>query len=486
MERGKLLTGLTLAIGFCTFAVVLAYHRVVDGDLWARLAAGAAVWHGHGVLRHDLFAFTPTLPEWIDHEWGTGVIFFGLLQWLGPVGLMLFKIAAALLAIGFCFAAARLNGARWPTLLALMIPAALTILPGFVPVARSHALTFLFFAVWLWCLELLRQGRRWPVAVMVPVMLVWVNVHGGFVVGLGVLVVYACRVRWARVALLACLAVTCLNPYGIHFWDYLVPALLHPRADITEWSPMPVWGTDAYVGFRILFVLAVVIVAAQWKRRSWLGLILLAVTAAVAWRSRRHAPFFGLTALVFLTPYLEQWLKQELPVLVAHGLVAAFVCVQLLPQASLEPAVPNGFYPVRAVDVLATAKAEGNLAVAFRWGSYAAWRLYPRVRVSVDGRYEEVDPDATFEMNHDFFHKTGKDWDRLLRLHRVDFILAELPARFTVEDLQQRGFERVWVDKTSALLARRELAPALRATQLPDTTVEPLDPTLPAVWLNGP
>ena len=137
------------------------------------------------------------------------------------------------------------------------------------------------------------------------------------------------------------------------------------------------------------------------------------------------------------------------------------------------------------VDVLEAANAEGNLAVPFRWGSYALWRLYPRIQVSIDGRYEETYPDATFEMNHAFFYREGRDWDRLLRNHRVDFIVVELRAtRVTLDDLRARSFDLVWSDGASALLARSELAPALRAAaaRLPETTIEPLDAHIPDKW----
>src|ERR1019366_10073748 len=127
----------------------------------------------------------------------------------------------------------------------------------------------------LYGLELIRAGRRWPVPTVIALLLVWTNVHGGFVVGLGTIAVYAlCEPAGRRlllVTLVGALAVTLLNPYGWRFWGYLVPALLHPRADITEWGPMPFWGLDPYVGFRVLFVVAVVIVGAGWRRLSWRG-----------------------------------------------------------------------------------------------------------------------------------------------------------------------------------------------------------------------
>jgi len=294
------------------------------------------------------------------------------------------------------------------------------------------------------------------------------------------------RTRAALATLLAALAVTCVNPYGLSYWIYLVPAWLHPRADIPEWGRMPMWGFDPYFGFRLLLVIVLGAIAWGWKRRTGSGLTMLALTAAAGWLHRRHAPFFGLAALVYVGPYLD-WKRLRMEaVAAAYVVIAAVVAWRFLPQASLEPAVPTTFYPVRTVDILEAAHAEGNLAAPFRWGSYASWRLAPRVKVSMDGRFEETYPDETFEMNHALFYKDGANWDELLRRYRVDFIIVELrTTQLRPDDLLSHGYEAVWSDATSALFARRGLALGLRAAaaNLPPTTREPLDPHLADRWL---
>ena len=238
--------GLILLLGLFAFASILAFHNITEGDLWAQLAIGESVWeHGH-LLRHDVFAFTPTLPDWIAHEWGAGVVFYGLLKIFGPPALMGLKIALAIGALAFGLAAGRKQGCDMNILLLLAILAAACILPGYIPVLRSHAFTYCLFGVTLFCLEELCGGRRWSMAALPLVMLVWTNLHGGFVVGLGVVFFYAgvaifLRKDIARMAgtAAACAAVTFINPYGAKFWQYLIPALLHPRARIAEWRPLP-------------------------------------------------------------------------------------------------------------------------------------------------------------------------------------------------------------------------------------------------------
>lgn len=489
MRNERWFVAISLFLGAFAFAIVLAYHHVIDGDLWARLAVGAHVWKTGAVMRHDVFAFTPTLPQWIDHEWGAGVVFFTMLNLFGPASLMILKIGVALAALGMCIAAVRASGTTWRVVLFLAVPCALTVLPGYVPVVRSQVFTYLCFAVMLWLLELLRGGRSWPSIAIAGLMLVWANVHGGFIVGLVAIAVYAAwlKTRTALATLLTALAVTCVNPYGLSYWTYLVPAWLHPRADIAEWGRMPLWGFDPYIGFRLLFVIVLGAMAGGWKRRTGIGLTMLALTAVAGCLHRRHAPFFGLATLVYVGPYFgEKRLRVE-AIVAVYGVIATVVAWRFLPQATLEPAVPATFYPVRAVDILEDAHAEGNLAVPFRWGSYAAWRLAPEIKVSMDGRYEETYPDETFEMNHALFYRDGANWDELLRRYRVDFIIVDLRVtRLQPDDLLSHGYEAVWSDETAALLARRETTPGLRAVaaNLPPTTREPLDPHLADRWLT--
>jgi hypothetical protein len=609
---GRLLLGLSAGLGLFSFAALLASHNIADWDLWAKLALGAHVWHFGTLPHHDVFAFTPVLPEYVDHEWGAGTIFFGLLKCFGPASLMWLKIALASGTVIISLAAGRRAGCGWPPLFFLAIPAAGCVLFGYVPVIRSHAFTFFFFAIVLFCLEEIvmmdapprravddspnvdgppspfargeRRGERfafalpwnsassaqakscalrryWP-AMMIPgIILIWVNVHGGFVAGLGTIGVYTALSFWptlqsvcsvektsqspisafiaplriyfrprvrAEVAerqtsertargptivllavAFASLALTCVNPYGLKFWSYLLPAVMAKRPSIREWQPLPLFGLDMFVIFRALFLLVVCSLVAGWKRvekKSWTGLIMLAITAFLAWRSRRHLPFFGIAALAFAGPYLEATLlrlcsiKSRNPVSVPSfgmrrlltavaglylvlGLYAATVWV---PQDSLQVLAPIGDDPVREADILTRAQAEGNLAIPFNWGSYTAWRLYPKIKVSMDGRYEAAFPESTFQLNTDFFEKRGPAWNRLIQQHPVDYIILDLSqGRLRPEDLLQHGYVLVWqTPGLSALMALQKHAPRLIevAKNLPPTTINPLDASIAENW----
>ena len=501
---------LTFLLGALSFGIVLAFHNVADGDLWAKLALGAAIWNDGKLPMHDLFAFTPTLPVYVDHEWGSGLIFFTFLKLFGPGSLLILKGVLALLAIGIALALARRFETNWPVLLAFAIPSAWCVLPGFVPVIRSHTFTFACFSAMLLLLELLRAGKRWPAIALVIMMALWVNLHGGFVAGLGTIAVYCVvsvlerkGVKSLLPAFIACVAVTVLNPYGLKYWSYVLPAILHKRADIVEWQPMPLWGNDAFLGFRILLVVAIAAIIFGWRgsKKSLPGLCMVLITAVLAVRSRRHAPFFGVAALAFVAPLASGAvrafaarvsrsivLERQLPRIVFAGFVALalFVSIKFLPGASLQVIAPVSQFPVREADILSRANATGNLAVPFEWGSYASWRLYPNIKVSMDGRYEAAYPESTYEMNRDFFARRGPEWDRLLKQFTVDFVALDLElSKLKPQDLEAKGYTTVWLQEgVSALLVLDKYAPRMKAVvaDLPPTTIEPLDASIPAKW----
>lgn len=498
-------------LGLVSFVVILAFHNLTDGDLWARLAAGAGIFETGRPFAKDIFAFTPILPRWIDHEWGTGVVTFACLKWLGPASLLWLKVLLGTAAVALALIAGWRMGGRWASLLLIAPVAGAAILPGYIPVIRSHAFTYALFALLVVILEAMRQGKRWPALAVPFIMLIWIDLHGGFVAGAGLLGIYTLMAlltrTHARIFLLTTLAtapVLLVTPYGMDFWRYLIPALLHKRELIVEWSPMPLLQQDIFTGFRVACVMALIIIAAGWRRcagrHSFPALIMLFLTAVLAWRHRRHAPFFGIMLAAVVPAYLEPifirafaapefgaWRKRT-PAIIAvalHVLLAGLTLTILLPATAWRPFAPDEYCPAKGVAILRQSGLAGNLAVSFRWGSYAAWCLHPRIRISMDGRYEETYPESTLHMNEGFFNKHGDDWQKLVRDFKVDFIIVEKArTRLADDDLAALGYQLIYRAKNYALWSLSEHAPRLLKTrdELPPALPDPLDARIPAAW----
>ena len=505
-RRARALVISSLALAAASWWIVLAVFNTADGDLWAKLAIGAYSFQNHSLPAKDFFAFTPVLPNYVDHEWGAGLVFYALVYWLGPGSLMVLKLLLGTMALMIALVTARKAGTDWNLLLLLLVPAAACVLPGYVPVIRSHTFTYVCFALTLWLLEQMDQPSIWPVLVLGILMAAWVNLHGGMVAGLAIIASFVVF-HWKRpgplrrgvAAAVLCGLATLANPWGIGYWRVLIAALLHPRTAIPEWQPLSLWALDAFTGFRVLFAIVLCAVILSWRssRRSSWQLFILAITAFLAWRSRRHAPFFGIAALSYSGPYLAAAFERLTPRKLHSSLIPGFIaCLvaavlathRLLPHASLQTLAPVGEYPVREADILSLAKAKGNAAVPFHWGSYVAWRLYPSIRISFDGRYEAAYPESTFAMNEDFFNRKG-NWTRLIDQFPVDFVFLDLHTqRLRPDDLGPFGYALIWqLPGFSALMARTNYVPSLSsiAATLPERTIEPLDCRIPSRWLTN-
>src|SRR5262249_49807369 len=127
--------------------------------------------------------------------------------------------------------------------------------------ARPQMFGYLFLVFTLLILEKFRQGTSWLLWALPPIVLVWVNTHGSFVIGIGVIVVYllaglfdfsagsveanawtAKQRLQLESALLMCLAVLPITPYGTQLAVYPFDmAFSQPVniANVSEWRPMP-------------------------------------------------------------------------------------------------------------------------------------------------------------------------------------------------------------------------------------------------------
>jgi hypothetical protein len=85
-------------------------------------------------------------------------------------------------------------------------------------------------------------------------------------------------------------------------------------------------------------------------------------------------------------------------------------------------------YPTGAIGYLQAHGFRGNLLTPFHAGAYVSWEMYPRVKVSLDGRYEVAYAPPVFDEHREFFH-AGADWARLLDQYPHDAIMVHQSAQ---------------------------------------------------------
>src|SRR5262249_23336038 len=205
---------------------------------------------GH-LLRADPFAYTPTISPWIDHEWGSGALAYFSTLWIGGRALLILKLLLAAGTFAACWICATKVSAD-VRITSVCAPLAIFLMYlGFFATIRAQVYSFFFTAVMVWFWQEGRPSRALLVAWLI-VFALWVNLHGGFVVGIGLTALY-CVERALRgdhyrtwlIALLAMVLEICLTPYGAFYFGYLRRALWMARPYAPEWRPVwdlgPAW-----------------------------------------------------------------------------------------------------------------------------------------------------------------------------------------------------------------------------------------------------
>ena len=441
--RAELKTTSHLALWFFLLASAAYFfsYPKVDPDLWGHLFFGREIIRSGQLPLHNLYSYTAPNHPWINHEWLAEVVFYGFFSSLGSPGLILLKVVIGLIIVRILDLIIK-NVVPSPFVRVLTLVWAMAILsPGFN--IRPQLFTYLFFAVFIFLFYRYDEGKKAALYWAPPVMVLWVNLHGGFVVGLGVFGLFSfwislrgLRNRDMRpivtqvlVPLIISGIALLLNPYGLDLLSFLARDLLLDRP-ITEWMPIPPFDFS-FLEFKLALFFIIVFSA---RRDSWYrwDFILVLLTALLALRYQRHTPLFGIAAVPFLAAGIQRichWLENTArESILAAGLLALvlyqiFWISRIHLQHRFQLVVSPQEYPIQAVDFLQRNGVRGNLAVPFDWGEYLIWKLYPDVRVSIDGRYTTAYPMEVIQDHWDWM-EGKKGWRSLLERYPTEIAIT--------------------------------------------------------------
>jgi hypothetical protein len=345
---------------------------------------------------------------------------------------------------------------------------------------RPQIFTFLFLSLELWALYLYRAGRRRFVWALPPLMLLWVNLHGAWIMGLGTLALFIvgewlnARARGERAQLRPALGALALgtlavvaNPQGPAI--YLFPLGFVGAGSATvkyiqEWQPP---NFKDFVG--LVFGLSVLLLALLGLRRPrfdyTLGLWALAFTY-LGFSALRHLPLYALVVMPIVVQQLPAVLRgRERPyrenvvtgllnwalVLVVLGVVVSVFLGNPYAQVRREPNLE--WYPVEGLAYLRAHPGGGNLFNYDGWGGYLIAQLYPERRVFIDTRVDFYGRDFLEEYIKVMSLKP--DWREVLARHDIAQVL--LPKESPVVTILRAdpGWEVAVEGEKEALLVRR-------------------------------
>jgi hypothetical protein len=472
--------GLTAAtpylVAAAAYCLVLAIGDSLlnDPDIYWHIATGQKIL-ASGWPHVDLYSFTFAGSHWIAKEWLSQVILALADDAGGWTGVVALSVAAVALALGLL---ARFLLERLAPLPALALAAVAFMLLAPHATARPHLIALPIMVAWTAGLARAADGQRLPSLWLLPLMTLWANLHGGFILGLVFVAAFACDAvmavpaarrgavafGWGRFGM-AAFAACCLTPYGAEPLLVAIRILgLGPALSLVgEWQPADF---SHLSGLELALLLGGGLIL-------WRGLILppvriliLAGLIHLALSAARDGEVLGLLApIVIAAPLARQHASlhgQPAPFGAAAAALVAAVATAIVPAtaglAKIETYAPSPrTSPAAAVAALKVAGAK-RILNDYDFGGYL---IAAGVPTFIDGRTELYGGDFLIRYVDALKLADPAGLAAMLDEFRIDATLLApgIPAVAWLD--HDPGWKRIYADGTAIAHVRIKLRPTL-------------------------
>lgn len=484
MMKSVQLRWLNITAQLVAVSAALFYLSFVtaDPDLWGHIKFGEDVWKAKALIRSDPYSFTAYGSPWINHEWLSELIFYFTYLYLGDAGLLFGKLAIGLVIVLLIRKLCNFRENEAIIYAVIMVLAIMVISPGFM--IRPQVFSFLFFTLYLYLLHRYFIQRKNLLFLLPCLMVFWVNLHGGFLMGwvlLFTVVVWKSLTHfiindrdgqlhllwlWFFVTTVS----TLINPYGYQLLVFLYKTLSLPR-QISEWSPIELFDLS-HLHFKLMVLLFLAVLIVQKRYREGWEESAIAMTVLASLAHQRHSPFFGIIIAPYLInrlslmvtdiqsrfPSLRLSVISQNIVTVLFGLMVVYQVYYGTSKYILTECriiVDSRSYPISAVEFVRQNNIKGKMLLPMEWGEYVIWKQYPDCRVSIDGRFRTVYPETVVQ-DHFVADQDDDGWRNLIEKYPADILLARQTSFF--QNLIENGKSWVYIysDPTAIVFLRND------------------------------
>ena len=408
----------------------LSMKLLGDAGIGWHIRTGQLILKTHEIPRVDPFSSQIRKP-WVAWEWLYDVIVGRLEASTGLNGVVWFIAVVIAAVFASLFGQLVKRGTDFLVAFVLTLLAMAASMIHFL--ARPHVVSWLFVLVWFWILnstESALQKSNRPLWWLPVLMLIWVNIHGGFLLGFVLLGIFwigtawtwlhlkearieesfqkiaaARRVRELTFVGLLSVVASLVNPYGWYLHEHIYSYLTNRFfMDHIEEFQSPNFHGIAQRCFLVLLLIAVAALVANGRklRASEVLLVLFIVYAGLY--ASRNIPVSSIFLVLIIGPIIPSFTaplsgRMEKVDSRMRGylwpVVATLVALTIVingTNASSARLMDAHFdpqrMPVQAVDFIEHANIAGPILSPDIWGGYLIYRLYPRNKVVIDDRHD--------------------------------------------------------------------------------------------------
>lgn len=494
MQRSpRILPDFAGLFGLLSFSLLVIFDSgkaLIDGDTLWHIKAGSRMLKDGAILTRDVFSHTALGKPWTAHEWLAEIIMAWLHQHAGLVGVVIFYFLLAALSFWLLFRiVARIAGDR----IALFCVSIAFAFSQSHMLARPHIFSWLLGVLTLYLLQ--KQGKY--LLLLPPMLALWANLHGGFILGLALQGLFIAggildrlrakpRSDWRKIVaeyknplavLILSVIATGLNPFGYRLllFPFQVTSDIF-ASGIVEWLPPNMQQEWLFRFYLLLFVLLATLkfCPTTWTDRLFLLFFFNA--------SLTHQRYIGL-ATVFLSPFLARalvalpWLSRlrmphrnssarQLALSGSAGpvLTLLLACTLIILANPAFPqsrnivetflSLPDANHPSQAVRYLNQTRPEGRMFNKYSWGGYLIYALDPPAKVFIDGRADMYGE----KIFGDYQKIVGLDEqaEQLLETYRIAWVLYPTDSALVRYLKISRKWRAIYSDETASILVREE------------------------------
>ena len=432
------------------FLIILLFGSVdtkIDFDFWARLIVGKSYFQTNSLFNQDFYSYGTT-HKFIDHEWGSSLIFYSIQDNFGDIGLFIFKSIIIFLTLFIITKAICLSDKNIKLHFLFFFFALQSVSYNIFQTIRCQTFSFLFFVLFFYILLLVRKTKNYKILFCLPILnIIWANMHGGFVLGLALIVLFIigeflnknkAYSKFLLIIFLLTCATTLINPYGLDYLTFIFDAFKLNRIHITEWQSA-FFNKDYFfslIKFKIfffgailLFLYSIIKNIKNIKNIDKTKYLILFFMILISLKAQRCHVFFTYSVLILCYCDFYNIFNKKLPLILdktkeftLFGIIL-LATISHLYEYKFINTVNEKDYPIYAVEFIKQNNLKGNVFTMFHAGSYVIYKLYPNNLVFMDGRYEETyDVDLINQMGDFFLAKDNYD---LLKKYHHDILILD-------------------------------------------------------------
>lgn len=454
----------------------------IDFDFWARLVVGKSFFQTGTLFPFEFQSFGKT-HEFIDHEWGSSLIFYLVQNNFGDIGLYIFKTLIIFLTIFTVVKIIKLQDRNAKLNFLFFFFVLQSISYNIFSTIRCQTFSFLFFVIYLYILKKASLEKNFKILWTLPILnIIWANLHGGFALGLILILLFALGEAlnkneykdYLKTFFLTC-ATTLINPYGIKYIYFIFGALSLNRVHITEWQSAFFDNNYIYtmLKFKIFFFIVLAFflffifksIKKYGFKNYYLKIdktkyLILLFTLLISLKSLRMHVFFSYALLAYCYIDFYQIFNKKLPkaidltkeIIIFILLLVSFIS-HIFEYKFINKTYPSQ-YPIFCVEFIKENNIKGNIFTMFHTGSYVSYKLYPNNHIFMDGRYEEVyDNDLINQMGKVFL---AQDYEKFFKFYHCDILILDKSYPIVEEIKKDKNWKLAFEDKYYALFLTKE------------------------------